>query len=554
MIPFDARGAFHPVAEGSELRRIAVRSAGATISGTGATTAIQVASTVVLSRLLAPADFGIVAMVTTFSLLLSNFGLNGFTEAVIQCKEIDRRTASNLFWINLGAGLVLAGAFAASGSLLAQFYRNPLVANAAVGTSVAILVSKGGVIHLALLRRGMRFAAVSANLAVARGANAIITILLALLGWRYWALVAGLVAQQLSMAVGAWWLCRWLPSWPKRTGRTGPVIRFAASTYGLFCFKYATQNVDNLLVGWQFNAIALGFYKRAYDLFVLSQNELVGPLHNVALATFSRLNHDQVRFKRYLVSSLAMLAFVGMAVGADMALVGRDFIRLVLGPQWGEAGKIFSFFGPGIGIMLLYSTTGWIHLSIGKPNRWLRWSIFEFCVTVLLFVLALRWGPEGIAAAWSVSFWLLIIPAFWYAAKPIRLQVSLLISAVWKYALASLLTAAACVALTRKLLPIPSTATAVGALEHMVFTSGLFLALYLGAVIVLHRGVGPLRQLANLLRELGPKGRSAHRTDISLATAAATAPAAVAGRTLGVSATENAPLALQTRQPERQET
>jgi len=543
MIPFDARGAFHPVAEGSELRRLAVRSAGATISGTGATTAIQVASTVILSRLLAPADFGIVAMVTTFSLLLSNFGLNGFTEAVIQCKEIDRRTASNLFWLNLGAGLVLAGAFAASGSALAHFYRNPLVANAAVGTSVAIFVSKGGVIHLALLRRGMRFAAVSANFAIARAANAIITILLALLGVHYWALVAGLVAQQLSLAMGAWWLCRWLPSLPTRTGRTGPLIRFAASTYGLFCFKYATQNIDNLLVGWQFNAIALGFYKRAYDLFVLSQNELVGPLHTVALATFSRLNHDHIRFRRYLVSSLAMLAFVGMAVGANMALVGKDFIRLVLGPQWGEAGKIFSFFGPGIGIMLLYSTTGWIHLSIGKPNRWLRWSIVEFCVTALLFILALRWGPQGIAGAWSVSFWLLIIPAFWYAGKPIRLEVSLLISAVWKYAFASLLTACLCVALTRKILLFHSTATAAGALQHMVLTSGLFLMLYLGAVILLHRGVGPLRQLANLLRELGPKGRSA-----------ASAQTAVAGRTLGVSATENAPLAFQTGQPERQET
>src|SRR5215472_11091914 len=143
MTPFDAIGAFRPVAEGSELRGLAVRSAGATIFGQGATTAIQIISTVVLARLLAPADFGVVAMVTTFSLLLNNFGLNGFSEAVIQCKEIDRRTASNLFWINLGAGLVLAGAFAASGSLLAQFYRNPLVANAAVGTSVAIVISKG---------------------------------------------------------------------------------------------------------------------------------------------------------------------------------------------------------------------------------------------------------------------------------------------------------------------------------------------------------------------------------------------------------------------------
>jgi polysaccharide transporter, PST family len=509
MIPFDASGDFHPVAEGNNLRRHAVRSAGATIFGTGVTTAIQLVSTVILGRLLAPADFGIMTMVTTFSLLLANFGLNGFTEAVIQCKEIDRRTASNLFWLNLGAGVLLAGGFAASGSLLAQLYRNPLVAHVAVATSLAIFISKSGVIHLALLRRGMRFAAVSANLAVARAANATITILLAFSGWGYWALVAGLITQELSVAMGAWWLCRWLPGLPTRTGRTAPLIKFAVTTYGLFCFKYATQNIDNLLVGWRFNAIALGFYKRAYDLFVLSQSELIAPLHNVALATFSRLNHDHLRFRRYLVGSLGMLAFVGMAVGTNVALVGNDVVRIVLGPQWGEAGKIFSFFGPGIGIMLLYNTTGWIHLSLGNPNRWLRWTILEFTVTVWLFLVALRWGPQGIAAAWSLSGWLLIIPAFWYAGRPIRLEISVLISAVWKYPVAALVSACACVILTSRFVPSPARLSAVAALEHLALASGLFLTVYLSAVILLHGGCAPLRQLVNLLRELSPKARPA---------------------------------------------
>ena len=501
--PFDIDGWFRPV-EGGQLRRLAVRGAGASISAAGLTFAAQVVGTVVLARLLAPADFGAVAMVTTFSLLLVNFGLNGFTEAVIQCEDIDNCTASNLFWINLGGGLVLAIAFAGSGSLLARLYRNPLVAHVTVGVSLAIFISKLGVIHLALLRRAMRFSAVSANFAIARAINPAVTIVLALLGCGYWALVAGIVAQQLSMAIGGLWLCQWLPRLPRRTGRTGPLVRFAANTYSLFCVQYATSNIDNFLVGWRFNAIALGFYKKAYDLFVLSQSGLLAPLHNVALATFSRLNQDYVRFRRYFVNSLGMLAFVGMAVGADVALVGRDFIRLVLGPQWGEAGNIFSFFGPGIGIMLLYSTTGWIHLSIGKPNRWLRWSIIEFSVTVLLFVVALRWGPQGIAAAWSASFWLLIIPAFWYAGRPIRLEISLLISAVWKYTVASLLSACACAVLARKVLASFSSTGAVLALEDILVTSGIFLAIYLSAVILLHRGSGPLRQLSGLLREVVP--------------------------------------------------
>src|SRR5882757_6045450 len=200
MIPFDANGVFRPRTGNNEIRRLAIRGAAATLSASGLALAAQVISTVILARLLTPADFGVVAMVTTFSLLLVSFGLNGFTEAVIQCEEIDQYTASNLFWLNTGAGLVLAIAFAAGGSLLAGFYRNPLVAHVAMGISVGIFIQSASVIHLALLMRAMRFVGTSTNDVMGRVVNTVVSIVLAWRGWGYWALVAGIVVQQLSVA------------------------------------------------------------------------------------------------------------------------------------------------------------------------------------------------------------------------------------------------------------------------------------------------------------------------------------------------------------------
>src|SRR5215469_12579768 len=115
MTPFDASGAFRPISEGRELRRLAIRGGAATISAAAVALAVQVVSTVILARLLTPTDFGLVAMVTTFSLLLVSFGQNGFHEAVIQRNEMDRLQASNLFWINSAVGLILTTGFAAAG-------------------------------------------------------------------------------------------------------------------------------------------------------------------------------------------------------------------------------------------------------------------------------------------------------------------------------------------------------------------------------------------------------------------------------------------------------
>src|SRR5437588_12875324 len=99
MKPFDELGAFRAVTDHDALRRVAVRGAGITALSQSLGFAIQMIATVILARLLIPADFGLVAMVTTFSLLLMNFGFNGFTEAVVQRKQIDHGLASNLFWI-----------------------------------------------------------------------------------------------------------------------------------------------------------------------------------------------------------------------------------------------------------------------------------------------------------------------------------------------------------------------------------------------------------------------------------------------------------------------
>ena len=505
MKPFDANGAFRPPLDA--VRQLAIRGAGATVVSSGVTLVVQMVSTVILARLLTPADFGLVTIVTTFSLLLVNFGGNGITEAVIQWPEVTDALASNLFWINIGAGTLLTIAFAASGSLLARFFKEPVVSHIAIGVSLSILVTSISVVHQALLKRAMRFPATSANEIISRALSVPVAIFLAWTGWGYWALVAYAVAQPLFQSIGAWYLCPWIPGLPRRAPGTGSVMRFAMHVYGRFSVNYSARNLDNLLVGRFFQVQALGFYKKAYDLFALSAGQLVAPLANVAESALSRLNRDLAQYKRFLLNALAVMAFVGMGLGADLTLVGRELIRLVLGPGWETAGRIFIFFGPGIGIMFIYFTHGWIHLSIGRADRWFRWGIVEFIFTALLFVLALPWGPVGVALAWTVSFWVLTVPAFWYAGQPIDLHVTQVISAVWKYILASLLAGCACAVGIRQLGMSVVPPDAGGALARIVLVTLVFGSLYLGAVFLLHRGFDPLRQVTGLVKEMVPWGR-----------------------------------------------
>lgn len=458
----------------------------------------------VLARLLTPSDFGIITMVTTFSLLFRSFGANGFTELIVQRKEISHSLASNLFWIELSIGAILTLVLAGSGPLLALFYHNSAVTHVTEGLSLTVVIGCLGWIHLGLLQRAMRFRATAIINFAGLVAYVVVSIITALAGWHYWALVWGCVAQAGVTAAAAWLACQWVPSWPCRTIGTNSGFKFAMNVYAHFAFSYSTRNTDNLLVGWRYGAQSLGFYKKAYDLFVLAESQLMPPISSVAVSTLSRVSHDREQFQRYFLRAISVLALLGMAVGTDIALVGSYVMRFLLGPGWDEAGRIFTLFGPGIGVMLLYNTHGWIHLSIGRPERWLRWSLLEFVCTASLFFLTLHWGPSGIALAWTASYFLLMFPGFWYAGKPIRLGIGPILTAIWKFFAASLIAGCATALILGALPSFATMSGAVSAFVSAVMISLVFIALYIFGVIFLHRGLGPFKETALLLRDLLP--------------------------------------------------
>ena len=283
MRPFDQYGnlALPTYAEEGGLRRSTVRGAGATLSASGLTLVLQLGGTVVLARLLTPADFGLVAMVTTFSLLLVNFGFNGFTEAIVQREEISRQLASNIFWINISfrstaADFRLCGIWLSSGAAFSilpavragrrrrlshhpyhqLFYCSP-------GPAEAVDALHGSFTqrYLRACRSGGHFDPAGLD-----GVGILGTVAGAITG------------VPVSSGIGAFFMCHWIPSRPRREEGTGSTVRFALHTYGNFVVNYMSRNTDNLLVGWRFDAQSLGFYKKAYDLFALSASQLTSTI------------------------------------------------------------------------------------------------------------------------------------------------------------------------------------------------------------------------------------------------------------------------------------
>lgn len=489
----------------ADLKKHAMRGAGATVFSGAISFLIQFLGTIILARLLTPDDFGLIAMITAFSLLLQNFGLNGFTEAVIQKENLTHKMMSTLFWLNALISFCIMLLFMISSPIIAAFYSEQRLIPITIGIAFSIFASGLSTLHMAILRRNMQFYLVSGIAVSARAVSVFLAIILAWAGWGYWALVVNTVAYPFSAAIGAWYYCHWRPGEPGKIKDIMSMLKYAIHTYGNFTLNYFARNIDKLLVGWRYGAEYLGFYKKAYDLFSLPANQLTAPLSNVALAALSRLVGEPLKYQHYYLSAISTISFVGMALSAILTLAGYDIIILILGPQWEKAGDIFCYFGASIGIMLIHSTQGWLHLSLGRPDRWVRWSIFESIFTTIAFIIGLPFGITGVAIAYTVTFYLLVVPALLYAGKPIELKLSSVLSATWKYFAAAILSTAISYTVVFSFNITAPFFTKLNILIRIILSSILCLSLYLSLTIVLHRGIQPINQFISTAYQMLPR-------------------------------------------------
>jgi len=326
--------------------------------------------------------------------------------------------------------------------------------------------------------------------------------LLALLGWGYWALVSKWLVLPIMITTGAWILCGWRPSLPARKTNVGSMLRYSFHTYGNYVVGYFRKNIDKILIGRIFGSQPLGYYDRAFQLSGLLPNQIIYPLFSVAISTFSKLANDPEKYRYNFLKLLSMIAFVCMPLSAILSLISHDVIIFLFGEKWSKAGEIFFAFGLSVGVIMIYLSTGWLHLSLGTPDRYFRWSFIEFIVTTLCIAVGLSYGAYGVAIAYSVSFYLLIGPAFWYAGKPVNLKFSVVFSRLWRYYLSALAAAACCWFVFYYYHPTSKIYGDLNILVRIVASVSLCVVLYFLSIIIMHKSFGPIREFISFLREV----------------------------------------------------
>jgi PST family polysaccharide transporter len=393
----------------ADLKGRAVRGGVITIIAQGVRFLLQTISTVVLARMLTPADFGLVAMVTAVSGLQRMIADAGLSHATIQRPEINHRQVSTLFWINVGFSFLLMVLFMALAPALARFYREPRVAPITLVVAGTFLFSGLMVQHDALLRRQMRFVSLTIRDIVSSAVGVAVAIVMAWRGAGYWALVALPAATVLTQMVLSWFLSRWRPGLPSWSAEVRSMIGFGGNLVGHNFIAYVDRNADNVLIGWFWGAGPLGLYSRAYALLTLPLRQLNAPVAAVAVPAFSRIQDDPERFARYYLRTMNLIMWICAPLIGFLFIASEPVITVVLGGQWREAAPVFQLLAISALTQPLYNSVAWVFVSRGRTDRLFKMSVYIFPVIVGSFLVGLPFGIKGVALCYSVAV-LIILP------------------------------------------------------------------------------------------------------------------------------------------------
>jgi O-antigen/teichoic acid export membrane protein len=356
----------------------------------------------VLARLLSPADWGLFALASVFTSLFRIFADLSLGRAIVQRGTSDEEYLSTAFWSSLAAGGILFLGSVAAGEVIGA-----LSGQAIVGPMVAVLATRfvfaaGTTVQLAVLTRRLAFRVVAGRGLAGAALGGVVGVGMALAGAGVWSLVGQAVATELASAVLFWTTIPWRPKRLFSRDKFKDLWDFSGKLMGARLLMYLIRNMDNLLIGKFLGATLLGFYALAYKILMFPLSDVSVIVNNVAFAALSRLNENPGHMREGYRQATSAVALLLMPVMVGLVTVAPWFIEVVFSAKWLPATTVLQILAAAGVFQAITSVGGPVLQAAGRTDLQLRWSVLATLQYLTAFVIGLRWGIEGVAAGFLV--------------------------------------------------------------------------------------------------------------------------------------------------------
>ena len=352
--------------------------------------------TIVAMRLLRPADYGLMNLAEIFIGLCVLVNHLGTIPALIQHRDIDEPLIRKTFGLVLlsNAGFYLIAFLGAP--FFAAFFGEPRLAAILRILALGLVIGAFAAVPGALLQRELKFKSISLIDFGAGLAGAAATLSLAFAGRGVWSLVLGNLTTMICSAGGLVLVTRFRVTPDFNFVGLGRLFSFGMKVSGAGIIWYLNRNVDALLVGKVLGKQDLGYYSVANTLALMPATKIMGLTNQIAFATYSRIQDDRVRIRRYFLESASLASLVFFPITWGMSAVSADFVDVVLGPKWHVAAPVLAIIAVGVPFRALTMLMAPMVDGVGEPGIGLKNTLTTSLIVPAASLAGLYWGLIGL--------------------------------------------------------------------------------------------------------------------------------------------------------------
>ncbi len=408
------------------LQQKAYRSAGWSGLGGIVSNSLELIKYVILARLLNPADFGLLAMAMVIISLGRIFADGGTSNAVIHYRNHTGRQLSTLYWINIGAGLLLFALVYVTAPLFASFYGEPEVGQLLRLGGLILPLYAAGALYEVMLRKELAFKYITISESFSSLAGLVTAVVLALSGFGAYSLIWAHLASAgiLSLLYIVNGIRSWSPSLCFHPSEVGPHVNFGLFQMGDRGLSVYATRIDQLIIGRFFGAEILGAYHLAYHLVLFPISRLSPLLNRVAFPVFSsRQDNDPVLRNGYLKLMRAMISLTA-PLFLLAALSAPWLVPLLFGEGWELAAALIPLMA-AIGLLRMAGNpSGNIVLAKGRARLLFLWNLGTAVFSTLVFLAGAQYSVQ-------VLLWMYLGSNVLYFAVGQTVMVNMIIGLSW---------------------------------------------------------------------------------------------------------------------------
>ncbi|MDO4159619.1 MAG: lipopolysaccharide biosynthesis protein [Prevotellaceae bacterium] len=358
----------------------------------GTTQVLNLIFGIYLARLLSPADYGMVGVLTIFTAIAGNLQSSGFTQALVNMKRPTANDYNAVFWFNVSVSITIYIILFFCAPLIADYFRQPALVELSRFVFLSFVISAFGIAHNAYLFKNMMVKESTIIGFVALVVSGISGLVLAFNGKAYWSIAWQQIIFIAVANIGRYYYSAWHPSFHIDFSPIKQMFRFSVKILFTTIINTLSNNILTFIFGRLFPIKTVGNFTQAYKWNTMASSFISGTIAQVAQPMLAEINDDENRERRVFRKMMRFTAFLSFPAMFGLAMVSNEFIIITIHDKWADCVPLLRILCISGAFLPFYTLYQNLVISRGRSDIYLWCNIIQIVTQIALVLAFARYG------------------------------------------------------------------------------------------------------------------------------------------------------------------